>query len=82
MRVVLQNNSSSLYFCYGAGNWTPSFREAYNFGQAHKAIEYAHLEGWSDVQVVVVMEEDAHLEFIPFQIHPAPGQTVRPQPAF
>jgi hypothetical protein len=68
MMIVLQNNVTSLYFCQRHDPWTPRFREAHDFGRIQGAIEFAQQEQISDVQVVVVIEKEGGLEFVPVQI--------------
>jgi hypothetical protein len=70
MRIVLQNNVTSLYFCQRHDPWTPRFREAQDFGRIQAAIEFAQQEQILDVQVVVVLEKEGGLEFVPVQIQP------------
>ena len=74
MRVVLQNKDSSLYFGNVPGSWTPNFKEAYDFGQTVKAAEYARLQGWSDDQVLAILNEGVRLEFVPLQIGAIQGR--------
>jgi len=84
MRVVLQNISSSMYLGRGWGTWTPSFREAQDFKGLQAAIDFAKHEEMFDAQIVVVMERDSGVQFIPYQIQHflqqpnPPGDTPRP----
>jgi hypothetical protein len=70
MRIVLQNNVTSLYFCHGHDTWTPRFREAHDFCRIDAAIEFAQQEQMSEVQVVMVIDKEGALEFVPVQIQP------------
>lgn len=75
MRVVLQNNSSSLYF--GDGNqWTPGFRDAHNFQSLDKLVEFSRKEKLEDVQVVVILERSQGIQFFPFPIQRLIGATT------
>ncbi len=68
MRVVLQNVSSSMYLGKGWGTWTPSFKEAQDFGGLQPAIEFACQHELFDAQIVIVMERETGVQFIPYQI--------------
>jgi len=68
MRVILQSNSSSLYFCRG-DYWTPRFKEAFDFGVLETAIEFSRHENLTDVQAVIIQERaDGGVEFMPYSI--------------
>jgi hypothetical protein len=67
-KVLLQNMVTSLYFCQGQEAWTPRYRQAYNFGIIQAALETAQQENLSDVQVVLVINREGSLEFLPLQI--------------
>jgi len=68
MRVILQNNSSSLYFC-GGGQWTPGFREAFDFRALETAVEFSRREHLTDVQAVIIQERaNGGVEFMPYSI--------------
>ena len=67
MRVILQNNSSSLYFCRG-DQWTPRFKEAFDFHALETAIEFSRREHLTDVQAVLVQERASGVEFMPYSI--------------
>jgi len=68
MRVILQNNSSSLYFCAG-GQWTPGFTEAFDFRALETAIEFSRRENLTDVQAVIIQERaGGGVEFMPYSI--------------
>src|SRR5437899_1596478 len=53
MRVVLQNNSSSLYFCRG-DQWTPGFKGAFDFRALETAVEFSRRQNLIDVQAVII----------------------------
>jgi hypothetical protein len=75
MRVVLQNNSTSLYF--GDGNqWTTGFRDARDFRSLNNLMEFARKEKLEDVQVVVILERSRGIQFFPFPIQRITGATV------
>jgi len=68
MRVILQNNSSSLYFCRG-DQWTPRFKEALDFHALENAIEFSRRENLADVQAVIIQERaGGGVEFMPYSI--------------
>ena len=68
MRIVLQNTSSSMYLGKGWGTWTPSFKEAQDFGSLQAAIDFARHHEMFDAQIIVVVERESGVQFIPYQI--------------
>ncbi len=50
MRVVLQNNSTSLYLGNG-DQWMPGFRDAHDFQSLQNLVEFSRKEKLEDVQV-------------------------------
>ena len=70
MRIVLQNNASSLYFRLGPETWTPSCKEAHDFTRVQSAVERAQKEKLTEVQIVIIVEGRSGLEFTPVQIRP------------
>ena len=67
MRVILQDNSSSLYFCR-SNEWTPRFKEAFDFRDLQTAIEFSRRENLTDVQALIIQEGAGHVEFMPYSI--------------
>ena len=68
MRVILQNNSSSLYFCRG-DQWSPWFKEAFDFRDLQTAVEFSRRENLTDVQAVIIQERaGGGVEFMPYSI--------------
>lgn len=65
MRVVLQNNSTSLYFGFGH-QWTPRFKDAQDFGSLENVLEFYSKEEMTDVQVVIILERSQGVQFCPF----------------
>ena len=65
MRIVLQNNSTSLYLGNG-DQWMPGFRDAHDFPSLENLIEFSHKEKLEDVQVVVIVEGSQGIQFFPF----------------
>ncbi len=57
-----------MYLGKGWGTWTPSFKEAQDFGGLQAAIEFARQYEMFDAQIVIVMEREAGVQFIPYQI--------------
>ena len=67
MRVVLQNNSTSLYL--GTFNqWTPRCKEAHDFRSLDDVLEFSSREELKDVQVVVIVERNQGIQFCPISI--------------
>ena len=57
-----------MYLGKGWGTWTPSFKEAQDFGGLQAAIEFARHYEMLDAQIVIVMERETGVQFIPYQI--------------
>ena len=67
MRVILQDNSTSLYFC-GGDQWTPRFKEAFDFRALETAIEFSRRQNLTDVQAVIIEDRAGRVEFTPYSI--------------
>ena len=67
MRVVLQNNSTSLYLDNGS-QWMPGFRDAHDFQSLQNLFEFSRKETLQDVQVVIIVEKSQSIQFFPFPI--------------
>ena len=67
-RVLLQNTITSLYYGAGPESWTPRFGQAQDFKQIQSALETVGREKLTDVQVVLVIERESGLEFMPLQV--------------
>ena len=74
MRVVLQNNSTSLYLGNG-DQWMPGFKDAHDFQSLENLIEFSHKEKLEDVQVVIIVERSPGIQFFPFPIQRLLGAT-------
>ncbi len=74
MRVVLQNNSTSLYLGNG-DQWMPGFRDAHDFQSLQNLVEFSRKEKLEDVQVVIVVEKNQGVQFFPFPIQRLLGAT-------
>ena len=75
MRVVLQNNSTSLYL--GNGNqWMPGFRDAHDFRSLDNLIEFSRKEKLEDVQVLIIVEKSQGIQFFPLPIQRLLGGTT------
>ena len=74
MRVVLQNNSTSLYLG-NANQWTPGFRDAHDFQSLENLVEFSRRGKLEDVQVVIIMEKSQGIQFFPFPIQRLLGAT-------
>ena len=57
-----------MYLGKGWGTWTPSFKEAQDFCGLQAAIDFACQHELLDAQIVVVMERETGVQFIPYQI--------------
>ena len=77
MRIVLQSNSTSLYFC-DYDQWTPRFKQAHDFGSLGNLIEFSRKEKITDVQVVIILEKAEGIEFLPFPIDRLLGNAPAP----
>jgi hypothetical protein len=75
MRVVLQNNSTSLYLGNGS-QWTPGFRDAHDFQSLENLVEFSRKETLEDVQVVIIVEKSQSIQFFPFPIQRLLGATT------
>jgi hypothetical protein len=75
MRVVLQSNLTSLYLGH-AGQWTPRFKDARNFGSLGELVEFCRKEDLTDVQVVIIMESGQGIQFMPFPVQRLLGAAV------
>jgi len=74
MRVVLQNNSTSLYLGNGS-QWTPGFKDAHDFRSLDNLIEFSRKEKLEDVQVVIIVEKSPGIQFFPVPIQRLLGAT-------
>ena len=76
MRVVLQNNSTSLYLD-NRNQWTPGFKDAYDFRSLDNLIEFSRKEKLEDVQVVIILERNQGIQFFPYPIQRLLGATTQ-----
>ena len=67
MRLVLQSNSTSLYYCWG-DQWTPRFKEAHNFGSFENVIEFLRESKLQDVELVLIHESIGRINFVPYPL--------------
>ena len=67
MRLVLQSNSTSLYYCWG-DQWTPRFKEAHNFGSFENVIEFLRKSKLQEVEVVLIHESIGRINFVPYPL--------------
>ena len=75
MRVVLQNNSTSLYLGNGS-QWTQGFKDAHDFRSLENLVEFSRKEKLDDVQVVIIVEKGQGIQFFPFPIQRLLGATA------
>ena len=68
MRLVLQSNSTSLYYCWG-DQWTPRFKEAHNFGSFENVIEFLRETKLQEVELVLIHESIGRINFVPYPLH-------------
>jgi hypothetical protein len=52
MKILLQHARTRLYF-RGLGDWTANPQEAFDFQHSQRAIDFAHQNGLSGVQIAV-----------------------------
>ena len=64
MKILLQNLRTKLYFNL-LGVWTDKPSMAYDFRHSSRAMDYARLNGLTDVQLVVNFEDPAWAKVAP-----------------
>ena len=79
MRLLVQSNSTSLYFCRG-NQWTPLFKEAYDFGSLANLKEFSKQSDTVDLQAVIVLERSGTIDFMPFPLQRL-LDTIAPAPS-
>src|SRR6266436_3468796 len=62
MRLVLQSNSTSLYYCWG-DQWTPRFKEAHDFGSFNNVVEFLRESKLEGVELVLIHESIGRINF-------------------
>ena len=67
MRLVLQSNSTSLYYCWG-DQWTPRFKEARNFGSFNDVAEMLRTSKLEGVELVLIDESIGRISFMPYPV--------------
>ncbi len=67
MRLVLQSNSTSLYYCWG-DQWTPRFKEAHNFGSFENVVEFLRESKLQEVELVLIHESIGRINFVPYPL--------------
>jgi hypothetical protein len=67
MKLILQSNTTSLYLCKG-DQWTPRYKDAYNFGSLHNLVEYTKKNDVADLQIVIINERSDGIDFVPFPV--------------
>ena len=67
MRLVLQSNSTSLYYCWG-DQWTPRFKEAHNFGSFNNVVEFLRDSKLQEVELVLIHESIGRINFVPYPL--------------
>ena len=67
MRLVLQSNSTSLYYCWG-DQWTPCFKEAHNFGSFNNVVEFLRDSKLQEVELVLIHESIGRINFVPYPL--------------
>ena len=81
MRLVLQSNSTSLYYCWG-DQWTPRFKEAHNFGSFNSVIEFLRDNKMQDVELVLIYESIGRINFVPYPLQRLlDGEAYSPHPS-
>ena len=64
MKILLQNLRTKLYFNL-LGVWTENPSLAYDFRHSSRAVDYARLNGLTDVQLVVTFADPAWAKVAP-----------------
>ncbi len=67
MRLVLQSNSTSLYYCWG-DQWTPRFKEAHNFCSFDDVIEFLRTSKLEGVELLLIHESIGQINFVPYPL--------------
>ena len=67
MRLVLQSNSTSLYYCWG-DQWTPRFKEAQDFGSFNNVVEFLRESKLEGVELVLIHESIGRINFVPYPL--------------
>ena len=67
MRLVLQSNSTSLYYCWG-DRWTPRFKEAHNFCSFENVIEFLRTSKLEEVELLLIDEGIGQINFMPYPL--------------
>jgi hypothetical protein len=78
MKILLQNLRTKLYFNL-LGVWTDDPELAYDFRHSGRAVDYAHLNGLTDVQLVLNFSDPAWANVAPA---PVPVATLSPRNRF
>jgi hypothetical protein len=64
MKILLQHARTRLYF-RGLGDWTANAHDAFDFQHSQRAIEFAHREGLTGVQIAVKFIDSQFDEVFP-----------------
>jgi len=64
MKILLQHARTRLYF-RGLGDWTANPHEAFDFQHSQKAIDFAHQNGITGVQIAVKFFDSPFDEVFP-----------------
>ena len=68
MKIFLQHKESSLFF-QKLDAWTASYKEAFDFKQARKAMEFANLYDMDNVRILVIsLTSRGRVHMLPFEI--------------
>jgi hypothetical protein len=71
MKILLQHKDSSLFF-QRLDTWTASSRDAFDFKQARKAIDFVQLYDLDNVRILVVsVNGSGRMHMLPFEL-PSP----------
>ena len=75
MKILLKHTRASLYV-QGRGNWTANPFEAHDFQHSRRAIDFAHQNGLTAVQIAVRFI-DAETD----EVFPVPVSAIQIQPS-
>jgi|GEM_PF-3404100 hypothetical protein len=68
MKILLQHKETSLFF-QKLDTWTSSCRDAFDFKQARKAIDFAQLYEIPNVRILVVtVNNTGRMHMLPFEL--------------
>jgi hypothetical protein len=83
MKILLQHKDTSLFF-QKLDTWTSSCRDAFDFKQSRKAMDFAQLYDLENVRILVVsVNGSGRMHMLPFELplpHLSPDMKSGPTP--